>query len=351
MLKHDIKLLPPTINASESDFTMTDIDTIRFGLSAIKNIGGRAVDTIFIDRNKRGPYRSVDDFRVRIPATDCNVTGMTNLAKCGAFDELLGNKFKNRATLVASMKSLCDTVGKLTRKKGKDKPAPTIDEALSKLPVSYLITDTEEDVIEYSIWEKEILKYYISAHPIDAYEDEIRRWNAIEDTEMEDLPDEFYIAGFVEGCHETTIKKEGKYKGKSMGFVTIGTAYKTYDATMFPGIYESCLPYIKVGEPVVLKGKRNVYKDQVSIQCAYIRHMKNSGIRDCPECHIRLDNPTYGQLIELQGMFKEHFGSTKVFIHTIDGYNDISIQCGYTISLNDRIINYCESIGQLSYKP
>ena len=75
---------------------------------------------------------------------------------------------------------------------------------------AYQITDAEDDPIQYSIWEKEILKYYISAHPIDAYEAEMRRWTAIEDTELEDLPDEFYIAGFIEDCHETTIKKEGR---------------------------------------------------------------------------------------------------------------------------------------------
>lgn len=352
MLKHDIKLLPPTINDSEAEFTMTDVDTIRFGLSAIKNVGGRAVESIFADREKRGAYKSVADFRARVPSTDCTVVGMTNLAKCGAFDELLAPKFDCRATLVESMKGLCGAIGKIKRKKPKAPAAPTVDEVLMKLPqVAYPVVQAEHDPIQYSIWEKEILKYYISAHPIDAYEDEIRRWTAISDTELEDLPDEFYIAGFIESCHETIVKKEGRNKGKAMGFVTIGTAFRTYEATMFPGVYESCLPYIKTGEPVVLKGKRNLYKDSVTIQAVYIRSMMNSGIRDCPECHIRLNDPTYAQLITMKQMFDEHPGITKVTIHTIDGYNDIGIECGQLIALNDRIIEYVESIGELSYKP
>lgn len=352
MLNHGIKLLPPTVNESEAEFTMTDVDTIRFGLSAIKNIGGRAVASIFIDRAQRGPYKSVADFRARVPSTDCTVTGMTNLAKCGAFDDMLAPKYDCRATLVESMKGLCDAIGKIKRKKPKADRAPTVDEVLTRLPnVTWPIVKGEDDPIQYSIWEKEILKYYISAHPIDAYVDEIRRWTAVEDTELEDLPDEFYIAGFIEGCHETVIKKEGRNKGKKMGFVTIGTQYRTYEATMFPGVYESCLPYIVVGEPVVLKGKKNIYKDNVTIQAVYIRKMTNSGIRDCPECHVRMDNPTFAQLLELKSIFDQHPGNTQVFIHTVEEYNDITIKCGQTVALNDHIIDYVESIGELSYKP
>ena len=136
-----------------------------------------------------------------------------------------------------------------------------------------------------------------------------------------------------------------------MGFVTIGTAYRTYEGTMFPGIYESCLPYIEQNAPVVMKGKRNEYKGNVTIQVEYIRSMKNDGIRDCPECHIRLNNPDdIFALMQLKQMFDQFQGTTKVYMHVIDGYNDVTIELGQTIALNDYIIDYIESIGKLSYK-
>ena len=214
-----------------------------------------------------------------------------------------------------------------------------------------MVTRGEDDPIQYSIWEKEILKYYISAHPIDRYEAEIRRWGAIQNVDDEFLPNEMYIAGFVEGCHETVIKKEGRNKGKKMGFVTIGTAYRTYEGTMFPGIYESCLPYIKPNEPVVMKGKRNEYKGNVTVQVEYIRRMTNEGIRDCPECHIRLNDPdNILGMLQLKQMFDQFPGMTKVYIHIRDGYDDVTVEVNQTISLNDYIINYVESIGKLGYK-
>ena len=102
---------------------------------------------------------------------------------------------------------------------------------------------------------------------------------------------------------------------------------------------------------MVLKGKKNIYKDNVTIQAVYIRKMTNSGIRDCPECHVRMDNPTFAQLLELKSIFDQHPGNTQVFIHTVEEYNDITIKCGQTVALNDHIIDYVESIGELSYKP
>ena len=359
MMNHDIGLLPPDINQSDVDFVMVDKNTLRFGLGAIKQFGKSAA-IVLQDRAERGSYGSVEEFRIRISAKDLNKTVIENLAKCGAFDSLLHNEcsdtqFDCRASLVATVPALCDALNKLRRKKPKSDIVPTVDEALDKWcngAGSYKVTKAEDDPIQYSIWEKEILKYYISAHPIDKYVDEIRRWGAIENVDEECLPDEMYIAGFIEGCHETVIKKEGRNKGKKMGFVTVGTAYRTYEATMFPGIYESCLPYIKDGNPVVMKCKKDFYKDNITLQCVYIRNMSNGGIRDCPECHIRLYNPDdiFG-MMEMKRIFDQHFGNTKVFIHVIDGYNEITIQLDQTIALNDHIINYVESIGVLGYKP
>lgn len=359
MLNHNISLLPPDINKSFSDFVITNHNEVRFGLSAIKQLGESSFNDILEDKTERGEYGSVDEFRIRIPAKSVNKTVMENLAKCGAFDSLLSSnssdmQFPNRASLVSTIPALCDALNKLRRKKNANTPAPTVDEALTKWENgagSYTLTVAEDDPIQYSIWEKEILKYYISAHPIDRYVDEMRRWGAIENIDDEYLPNEMYIAGFIEGCHETVIKKEGRNKGKKMGFVTIGTAYRTYEATMFPGIYESCLPYIKKDAPVVLKGKRNEYKGAITIQCEYIRNMASDGIRDCPECHIRLNNPDdIFTLINLKQMFNQFFGSTKVFIHVVQDHNDITIELQQTIALNDYIIDYVESIGVLGYK-
>lgn len=358
MLNHGIELLPPDINESDNEFMVVARNKLRFGLSAIKQFGKNA-RLIIQDRKQHGKYRCVEEFRLRIPASILNKTVMESLAKCGAFDSILKNnagiQFENRATLVASMGNICTSLNKLRRKKPKSDYIPTVEEAIQKWENgagSFQIIHEKDDPILYSIWEKETVKYYISAHPIDAYKDEIRRWGAVQDMEIQDMPDEVYIAGFIEDCHETVIKKEGRNKGKKMGFLTVGTEFRLYEATMFPNIYESCLPFIKSGNPIVMKCKKDFYKGNYTLQVQYIRLMKNEGIRDCPECHVRLNNPdNVVGMMQMKQLFDQHFGNTKVYIHCIDGYNDITIQCAQTIALNDHIINYIDSIGILAYKP
>jgi len=357
MVRHGINILPPLVSKSDMHFSMTEPTVLRFGLSSISGLGDKALAHILEEKEKRGEFTSVENFRARVLSTLCNVNAMTNLAKCGAFDDIMENDLvpiHDRATLVASIKSINDAINKLGRKKGKNKPKPTVDEVLDKVAhgqASYSITLAKPDPIQYATWEKEVLNFFISAHPLDAYRDEMARWTAIEDTEPEDLPDEFYVAGFSGGWHETIIKKEGRNKGKAMGFLTIEAEFRAYEATMFPGIYESCLPYIKSGEPIVVKCGKDFYKGQVSLQVKYVRPMRNEGIRDCPECHIKIDNPeNVLQLVQLKSMFDEHPGLTKVYLHVIYGHYSITIACKQTIALNDRIINYADSIGRLTYK-
>lgn len=354
MTRHDVQLLPPLISKSGINFTMTDQTTVRFGLAAIKGLGEKGLRAILDEKQQNGEFISPEDFKARVPGTVCNVNVFTSLAKCGAFDDMLDKTMvpiKNRATLVATAKDLCAAITKLGAKKGKNKPKPLPADVLDKLQtLGYMVTEAEEDLIEYATWEKSILNYFISAHPMDAYIEEIERWTAISDTDMADLPKEFYIGGFIAEHHETTIKKEGRNKGKAMGFVTIETEFRSYEATLFPGIWESCLPYIKGGGAVVLKGRKDSYRDTISIQGMYMRNLVNSGIRDCPECHIRLESTDVLDMMELRNMFNECPGLTEVYLHVKHGYNDITIKCGQMIALNDRIIDYCNRIGRLSYK-
>lgn len=357
MLKHELNLLPPTINESEQFFSLTGQNEVRFGLSAIDGLG-KQVKALISERDQNGPFKSVEEFRIRIPATVCNVGIMENLAKCGAFDELLSNSLtpiSNRATLLATMRDICSNVGKLTKSKirKKVKYVPTREEAMAGLPnVTYAVTQAQEDLIEYANWEKETLHFYISAHPIDAYTDELERWTSITDTELEDLPSLFYVGGFLADMHELTIKKEGRNKGKKMAFITIETAAKAYELTLFPGIYESCLPYLKMGEPIVAKCKRDFYQGNVSIQGQYIRSLVNDGIRDCPECHIRiLHSDNMLKLVELKSLMDAYPGLTEVHLHIYTRYEDIEIRCDQSIALNDLIINKANEIGVISYKP
>jgi DNA polymerase-3 subunit alpha len=355
MVKHDVSLLPPLVSRSNASFTMTAKDTVRFGLSAIKGIGDKGMQSILAEKVAHGAYHSVEEFRVRVPATLINKTAMVSLAKCGAFDDILSKgqiDFRNRMTLVNNIEQLCESISKFkARKSNKDISDSELMSRIIDSDILVIESYYDDDKIQYAQWEKELLNFFISAHPIDAYADEIRRWTAIDDMDEVDLPNEFYIAGFVASCHETIIKKEGRNKGKPMGFVTIETASRSYEATLFPGIYESCLPYISTGNPAVLKGKRDVYKDKITIQGVYMRNLMNTGIRDCPECHIYASDINIVSMMELRNLFGKFPGITQVNLYIRSGYNELQLRPAQTISLNDYLIRFIEdNIGMLYYK-
>ena len=85
--EHDIEVLPPDINESGSDFTVVN-EQIRFGLAAVKNVGGSALDSIIEERQAAGPYRSLADFCTRVDSRRVNRRVIESLIKAGVFDSL-----------------------------------------------------------------------------------------------------------------------------------------------------------------------------------------------------------------------------------------------------------------------
>jgi len=101
--KMHIKVLPPDVNESSHDFTPVGTD-IRFGLTAIRNVGSNVVDGIVAGRTEQGRYEDFNDFLQKVPAPVCNKRVIESLIKAGAFDDM---KHKRRA-LVAIHESAVD---------------------------------------------------------------------------------------------------------------------------------------------------------------------------------------------------------------------------------------------------
>ncbi len=98
----NIDVLPPAINESARDFTVTQ-GKIRFGLTAVKNVGGAAIESIIGNRTESGPFRSLYDFCSRIDLRKVNKKVMESLIKCGAFDATGARRSQLMAVLDKAM--------------------------------------------------------------------------------------------------------------------------------------------------------------------------------------------------------------------------------------------------------
>jgi len=169
-----IKVLPPSVNESQLNFAPVQ-DGIRFGLSAIKNVGTQAIESIIVNREK-GPYESLVDFCKRVDLRVVNKRVMESLISAGAFDGLEGH----RAQLLAALDDCLEAVGKW--KKERDELQlelfgfEEIQNWSVELPDIRPFTKQEQLELEY-----ELLGMYLSGHPLD----ELLR--AVEDVRIDQL--------------------------------------------------------------------------------------------------------------------------------------------------------------------
>src|SRR3954469_969285 len=159
-----IQVLPPDVNESSHDFTPVGND-IRFGLTAVRNVGANVVDGIVAAREEKGRYETFNDFLEKVPAQVCNKRVIESLIKSGAFDDM---KHRRRA-LVAVHETAVDQYVDIKRNEaiGQDSLFGGLDDEGGSFGVSVSIPDLDEwDKMTLLGHEREMLGLYVSDHPL-----------------------------------------------------------------------------------------------------------------------------------------------------------------------------------------
>ena len=167
-----IQVLPPDVNKSDKDFT-PDGEAIRFGLCAIKNVGGGAVESIITARNEGGPFTSIYNFCERVDLSGVNRRMIESLIKAGAMDSLNGT----RSQLFAVIDSAMETGQRAQRDKlsGQTVCSPMAlgaDEEQHPEPPLAQSAGLDRRR-ESSPNEKEMLGFYVTGHPLDEWMDKV----------------------------------------------------------------------------------------------------------------------------------------------------------------------------------
>ncbi len=201
-----IEILPPDVNKSQVEFDVED-GKIRYALGAIKNAGSVAMQSIIDEREKNGPYTSIDDFVSRYDPHIVNKKGLENLVKGGGLDSL----YKNRNRLYASILQIIDTGNKAR----EDRDTQQInlfgnDRAATKLILPEL-DDWRE--VERLGKEQEALGFYLSSHPLDGMERALKKLEVVPLVELDDKvkkqgSGQYLVSGMV-GSIKTKISKNG----------------------------------------------------------------------------------------------------------------------------------------------
>ena len=243
-----IEVLPPDINASGQSFTVVG-NSMRFGLGAVKGVGGGAVESI-IEARREGPFSDIYDFCERIDLRRANRKVLEALIKCGAFDSL--HRF--RAPLMAGLDDAMAAGQRFQEERDSaqvslfgDLPAAVSSRNGRKLP------DLDEWLDKEKLgFEKEALGFLITGHPLDRYAADIKRLASAEISRLPELADssEVRVCGVVTIFREITTKK-----GDRMCFATIEDLTGAIEITVFPDSYADCSHLLKNDDPLLITGK------------------------------------------------------------------------------------------------
>jgi DNA polymerase-3 subunit alpha len=154
--------LGPNVNRSEQDFSIED-NKVRFGLSAVKNVGSAAISTI-LEAREKGEFTGMSDFCSRVDLSKVNKKTLESLIKAGAFDD-----FGKRASLLSSITDIVSSINKKVVKK----PVAQVGlfgDLLTQPVMSEVKTyDEIEDFTESEklMFERELLGFFLSDHPLN----------------------------------------------------------------------------------------------------------------------------------------------------------------------------------------
>lgn len=259
-----ITVLPPDVNASMGTFAPDGRD-IRFGLSAIQNVGANVVEAIVDTRREKGTFTSFQDFLDKVPQVVCNKRTVQSLVRAGAFDSL-GH---TRRALLSRCDEAVDAVIDLKRNEaiGQFDLFGGVDMgegASSGLSID--IPDLPEfDRRTKLAEEREMLGLYVSDHPLRGVEVALAHHQDVEIAQVvgseETMADKVVrIAGLVSAV-QTKVTKQGN----PWAIATIEDLSGSVDVLFFPRSYETISSHLAADTIVQVEGKVSVRDDQLSL--------------------------------------------------------------------------------------
>lgn len=241
-----IQLLPPDINQSEVHFSV-DYDhkspAIRYALSGIKNVGEHAMESIVEERKRNGDFSSIQDFFERANPKVLNRRQLEKLIWAGAFDSL----HSNRNEIVSSLDELIRYAVSSNNSKESNQIS-FFDGTASRINAPSLRTVPDLLPLERLKCEHEAIGFYLSAHPLEAYEHETSEIEIVKSTDILDFPSSSCkMIGIV-----TSLKKKISKSGKKYAFASFSDANGEFEGVVFSETLEQYNELLESETPLII---------------------------------------------------------------------------------------------------
>ena len=254
-----IEVLGPDVNKSYINFT-PEGDKLRFGLLAIKNVGSEIAKAVIEERARGGPFANFEQFLTRIQHKDLNKKSLESLAKSGALDSL----GVERNQVLENMDDILKFANAMKRggtTNGHSLFGDSLPTATLKLKTVPPASNNDK-----LSWEKELIGFYLSEHPVNSHLETLKKYGAKPIADLMAVKSETQIvrtAGLISRIHKIVTKT-----GQPMAFVTIeDAAQQTIEIVVFNSTYAKTLPVWTDNAVVIVDGKMSRRDGQIKMIC------------------------------------------------------------------------------------
>lgn len=306
-----VVIAAPDVNLSEAYFSVKG-DKILFGLDGIQNVGEGAVRSIIEARKQGGPFKSLSDFVERADNRGLNSRACESLIRCGALDSLGANRSQLLAALPEALgdaQSIRNerASGQLNLFGGEETPETIVYPDLPDM-------DPKEKIE----WERKLLGFYVSGHPLDSYKEQLKACTPLYHLTAEGNQYDgrmVTIGGTISRIKGTMTKK-----GQPMGYVTIEDYDGEVETVVFPSVWETVRPILAEDAAVAIRGRVQANERDARVLAEEIiplDKLRASAPSPAGVLHLYIDAAHDSNEVSqrLAGLFQKHHGKTPVIMH------------------------------------
>jgi DNA polymerase-3 subunit alpha len=335
-----IAILPPDVNHSRVKFTVAG-EAIRYGLGAVRGVGAKTAQEIMAVRERSGGFKNLADFCMRVGTALVNRRVLEALIRSGAFDF----SGVSRAVMVAQI----DDALKITQRaesdaarnqiglfgKSHDTPSLPPRDAVEEWP--------QKEMLKY---EKETLGFYITAHPLDKYDRELRRIGSLTTADLAAAPDgsQVRLSGVVQA-----VKLKNNKSGKRYATFSLEDRDGAVECIIWPEAYQKYEAVITGDEPVAAKGKLDVDDERAQIIVDELRPLGTALTDSVREVRIRAPRSRLanGEMDRLKDLLRRYTGTSVTYLHLgMDDGNEAIFLLGdrYRVSPSEAFVAEVEQL-------
>jgi len=338
--KLKVTVRPPDVNKASVYFNVEDSEII-FGMSAIKNVGIKAIEEIKrVNEELQRPFKSIYDFCSNVDTRAVNKRALEGLVLAGAFDKVTGHRSQNFAAIEDALQ-----FGSKVQNASKQQTESLFDDSDETLEIH------EPELPDLQQWdpktrlaeERKMLGFYLSDHPLRKFENE---YNSFADVHLGET-ETFVQKDIVKACGVITeVRTKIDRSGRQMAFFKLDDFTGSCECIMFSKVFEKCQELIIEESTVLIRGKVESSGDAIKLHAEEAFPLEGIKQKLTKQVAFNLDSDEHDEktVEELRKLFDQYSGSMPVFVRIKDNGSIRNFYLDYKVDLKE---DFLDKVGEL----